>query len=453
VLQSAQLPVNEGFEGGALPDYMYSEVTTSGTSVGRVEVTTFNPHSGSFALNIDTDCGGQTCSPDTTQAAILIVDLGSAGEVVLDFWVDEHGDENDPEDGVFISDDNGTTWALIHSLNGSPQSYTNVVIDLDDAASGAGMGLVDGFLIKFQSMDEFEITTDGYTFDDIQVFEEDPAPDINVTPGTVSSSQFANQVMTETLTIQNTGNLPLNWTLTEAASDCNSPSDAPWVSASPTSGSVPSSSSTAVDVVFDSTGLAPGSNTYKLCIDSDDPDEPTVEVNLTLTILERPVINLSTGDLSGTLDQDESMTQTLTISNTGDANLDWSVDEGTPALVEGGCGTPGDLSWVEVNPTSGSTPPGGSDDISVVFDATGLAPGDYSGELCISSDAPDSPEVVVNLNLTVIQSEYDLFLPSVHKTDTTSAAGHSGSPISFLPLGGLFILPALVFGWRRKQDQ
>jgi hypothetical protein len=147
------------------------------------------------------------------------------------------------------------------------------------------------------------------------------------------------------------------------------------------------------------------------------------------------------------------MTQTLTISNTGDANLDWSVDEGTPALVEGGCGTPGDLSWVEVNPTSGSTPPGGSDDISVVFDATGLAPGDYSGELCISSDAPDSPEVVVNLNLTVIQSEYDLFLPSVHKTDTTSAAGQSSSPISFLPLGGLFILPALVFGWRRKQDQ
>ena len=445
VVQPTQLPVNEGFEGGDLPDYMYGEVTTNDTSVGRVRVTDGNPHSGSFALEIDTECFA-TCGPDTIQAALLAVDLGSVSQVILDFWVDEHGDENNPEDGVFVSDDGGATWALIHSLNNSPQAYTNVVIDLDAAVANVGMSLVDGFLIKFQSLDDFSITTDGYSFDDIMIFEDIPTPDINITPAGLSSSQFADEVMTDTFTIQNVGNLTLNWTLTEAPSDCNSPADVTWASASPTGGSVPGPGNTAVDVVFDSTGLTPAVYTAKLCISSDDPDEPEVEVDLTLMVDERPVINLSAGDLSETLTEGEAMTQTLTISNTGDADLDWMITEGT-GVTEGACGTPGDLPWVSVSPTSGSTAVGNSDDVAVVFDATGIAPGDYSGELCVSSDAPDSPEVVVNLSLTVEQGNYLLYMPSVQKADAASAS----APLSLLPLGGLFLLPAFVIGWRRKK--
>jgi hypothetical protein len=254
VIQPTQLPVNEGFENGELPDYMYSEVINNGSSNGRVEVTTFNPHSGSYALHIDTECTA-ACSPNTTQAALLLVDLGSVSQVTLDFWMDEHGDENNPEDGVFISDDGGATWSLIFSFNNAPNAYTNVVIDLDDAAANVGVNLVDGFLIKFQSLDNFEITTDGYSFDDILIFEDVPAPDINVTPGSLSSSQYADEVMTDTVTIQNVGNLALNWTLTEAASNCNSPSDVPWVSASPTGGTVPGPGSTDLDVVFDNLSL------------------------------------------------------------------------------------------------------------------------------------------------------------------------------------------------------
>jgi len=426
---------------------MYSEVTTNGSSTGRVQVTTANPHSGSFALHIDTECSA-TCSPDTIQAAILAVDLGSVGQVILDFWVDEHLEENDPEDGVFVSDDGGATWALIHSLNNSPQAYTNVVIDLDAAVSGVGMSLVDGFLIKFQSMDEFAIATDGYSFDDILIFEDIPAPDINVTPGSLSSSQFADEVVTETLTIENTGNLTLNWSLDEAPSDCNSPADVPWISASPTGGSIPDGGSTAADVVFDSTGMTPGVYTAKLCIDSDDPDEPTVEVELTLTVEERPVIHVSAGELGGTVGQGESITHTLTLTNSGDADLDWQITESSGALLAGGCAPVGNLNWVNVSPMSGTTAPGSSDEVTVVFDASGLAPGQHTGELCVSSDAPDNPEVVVELSLTVVQTEFAIFLPSVHKEEDTNA----GQPVGLLPLGGLFLLPAAVFGWRKRQN-
>jgi hypothetical protein len=184
-----------------------------------------------------------------------------------------------------------------------------------------------------------------------------------------------------------------------------------------------------------------------LCIDSDDPDEPTVEVDLTLTVEDRPVIHVSAGELGGTVDQGESITHTLTLTNSGDADLDWIIIEGS-AVTAGGCGTPGDLPWVEVNPTSGTTAPGNSDDVTVVFDSAGLAAGDYDGELCITSNAPDSPEVVVNLSLTVVQAEFTIFLPAVHKAEDTNA----GQPVGLLPLGGLFLLPAAVFGWRKRQN-
>ena len=66
---------------------------------------------------------------------------------------------------------------------------------------------------------------------------------------------------------------------------CSAPSDLPWVSVNPASGTTPPGGTSTVDVTFDSTGLTPGV-TYDgfLCIDSNDPDESLVEVPVTLTV-------------------------------------------------------------------------------------------------------------------------------------------------------------------------
>ncbi len=66
---------------------------------------------------------------------------------------------------------------------------------------------------------------------------------------------------------------------------CSLPSDIPWVSVSPTSGTTAPGSSSEVLVTFDTTGLIPG-NTYtgSLCIDSNDPDAPWTELPLSLTV-------------------------------------------------------------------------------------------------------------------------------------------------------------------------
>lgn len=332
VLAPASPPYCAGFESGALPASIGPETTESGAAHGLVQVSAQFPHTGAFALDIATDCDG--CGGFTRQAAILAIDLAGVSEAELDFWVRESGDENDPEDGVFASDDGGRTWALIQSLNNFPlEDYVHVVIDLDAAASGAGMSLVDGFLIKFQSFDNHGITgvsPDGYSFDDVCV--RTAAPDLQVSPPALSRVQFANQAFTETLTLANAGTVPLDWTAEEAPGTCSAPGDLPWITLSPAAGTIPAQQAADLAVGFHSRGLAPGNYDGNLCVTSDDPDEPLVSVPLDLTVLPSPQTVLIPDPLMVQQPAGEVVTYTLTLSNPGTAALNWTLYEGSGAI-------------------------------------------------------------------------------------------------------------------------
>jgi hypothetical protein len=66
---------------------------------------------------------------------------------------------------------------------------------------------------------------------------------------------------------------------------CSAPVDIPWLSVNPTAGTTPPVGNTVVDVTFDSTGLMPGTYNGNLCVDSNDPDEPSVDVPVTLDVV------------------------------------------------------------------------------------------------------------------------------------------------------------------------
>ena len=55
------------------------------------------------------------------------------------------------------------------------------------------------------------------------------------------------------------------------AAPCTAPSDVPWLSETPTSGSIPAGGNTPVAVTFNSTGLTPGAYSAHLCVTSNDP--------------------------------------------------------------------------------------------------------------------------------------------------------------------------------------
>jgi subtilisin-like proprotein convertase family protein len=68
--------------------------------------------------------------------------------------------------------------------------------------------------------------------------------------------------------------------------------------------------------------------------------------------------------------------------------------------IAGGCGD--DLTWVSTSPSAGTTVPLATSTVDVTFDSTGLDLGQILlGSLCIDSNDPDSPTVLVPLTLEV----------------------------------------------------
>ncbi|MCI0644019.1 MAG: hypothetical protein L0346_03955, partial [Chloroflexi bacterium] len=110
------------------------------------------------------------------------------------------------------------------------------------------------------------------------------APDAGVSPTSLSSTQAPNTSVSQPLTISNNGGQSLSWNLTESVDECATTAAIPWLSANPTSGNVAGGANTSSNVTFDSTGQTPGVYTGTLCLNSNDPGDPTIPVPVTLTV-------------------------------------------------------------------------------------------------------------------------------------------------------------------------
>lgn len=84
--------------------------------------------------------------------------------------------------------------------------------------------------------------------------------------------------------------------------------------------------------------------------------------------------------------------------------LDGGVQQEFPfriAATLAACDTPANLPWLSLGQTIGTTVGGATTIVDVTFDATGLAPGTYSGVLCVQSNDPDTPLVEVPVSFVV----------------------------------------------------
>lgn len=66
-----------------------------------------------------------------------------------------------------------------------------------------------------------------------------------------------------------------------------------------------------------------------------------------------------------------------------------------------GCEAASDVPWLTLTPSGGSIAPGGSADVAVQIDSSGLAAGEHHASLCLDSNDPERPRVVVPVTLTV----------------------------------------------------
>lgn len=113
-----------------------------------------------------------------------------------------------------------------------------------------------------------------------------------------------------------------------------------------------------------------------------------------------PAIAVTPGSISATQPPGEVSEHSLTIGNTGDADLTWLIAED----AGGPCDTPSDVPWLAAAPGNGSTPADGSSAVTVTVDSTGLAPGELTATLCVLSNDPAQPIVAVPVTLTVLEA-------------------------------------------------
>lgn len=168
------------------------------------------------------------------------------------------------------------------------------------------------------------------------------------------------------------------------------------MSENPTHGTLAREICDPIDVSFDSTGLAPGEYLGGIQINTNDPREPMITVPVTLTVIA-PDIEISPSSLEMTLATNETDTLAFSINNIGTDDLSWSLSDLT--------------GWLGEDPTSGTTQVGGSSEVVVTFDATGMALGENTTIITITSNDPDEP--LVTLPVTLIVKNYPFYLPVI----------------------------------------
>ena len=114
-------------------------------------------------------------------------------------------------------------------------------------------------------------------------------PTIGIAPASLAITLSVDHVLTDTLALSNSGIGPLNWTAFEDNGSsrgevCDSSSDIPWLSVSPTAATTPEDGSDEVIFSFDSTGLLPGSYAGTLCFSSNDLVNPTWAMPISLEV-------------------------------------------------------------------------------------------------------------------------------------------------------------------------
>jgi subtilisin-like proprotein convertase family protein len=166
---------------------------------------------------------------------------------------------------------------------------------------------------------------------------------------------------------------------------------------------------------------------FNLTSDSSVPREGWAIDDVRVTACEAipvadPEIQVSPTSLSASIQQGASQAAPVSISNIGEGTLNWTVD-----VAPTSCAAPGAVSWLSAAPTSGATIPGSPDSTTVTMNAAALAPGAYSAFVCVNSNAANSPQVSIPVDITVTAGPQPAFYNGALTTSSSTYDNPDGS--------------------------
>lgn len=202
----APVPFLDGFETGVFSNCWSA---TSSRTNGRVRVTTNSyPYAGTHHAALDVSSYGYALNE-----LVLSADLSGHSNVFLDVWAMNHGDEEQVMpaqftgstnvDGIALSTD-GIHWVRLSRLEYFWE-YTNLVMDLGTTAAEYGLSLDGPIQIKFQQYDDYPMETDGWSFDNVQLYSLAQASDLVLTLTDSPDPVAVGSNLTYSISISNAG--------------------------------------------------------------------------------------------------------------------------------------------------------------------------------------------------------------------------------------------------------
>ncbi len=171
----ANLPFEDNFNSGFLnPNWWDPKPNISGVD-GVVEIVNNIGVNSSKGVRIGklSDYSGFT-----TNALDLHLNLLGQDDVEMTFWILDRWDNTDDDDGIYFSDDGGSTFVKV--LDFKAEEWCDNVygqyppIDVDELASLAGLALTSQFVIRFQQRGENDFYgggSDGFYIDEVKVYD------------------------------------------------------------------------------------------------------------------------------------------------------------------------------------------------------------------------------------------------------------------------------------------
>ncbi|MCL4263628.1 MAG: S8 family serine peptidase, partial [Anaerolineae bacterium] len=214
-------------------------------------------------------------------------------------------------------------WSVQVNFNAATDVVTN------DGASGGTLPLVEDQWVELRLEIDLDADTQDFYYDNQLLYS-------GTWTGEVSGGGALNIGAVDLFANAATSVYYDDMSLAGVLGACSVPSDITWASVSPDNGTTTPGNSTDVDVAFDSTGLAIGTYEGTLCVESNDPVTPIVPVPLTLNVEEEvliPVIEVDPLALESSQVVSTVVTHTMTISNVGTGDLDWTIDEEAPTTL------------------------------------------------------------------------------------------------------------------------
>ncbi|GBC62283.1 hypothetical protein DENIS_3252 [Desulfonema ishimotonii] len=185
--------------------------------------------------------------------------------------------------GAYFGDDNGSMSgkAYIFFRNGDGTWTQQDKLTASDGAErdhfGNSVGIGGECVIAGAYYDDDNGTNSGSAY----IYDISPKPEISVSPARYETEVTSGSGTDETLIISNVGGEPLTWSSASGASA--------WLTLSPASGEIASGGSESVTLTFDAADLEAGEYSESVIISGNDPNHPTLEIPVTLTVSESPV--------------------------------------------------------------------------------------------------------------------------------------------------------------------